>query len=164
MAAAVAPRPLGAVQIYVYNARTATWESLNVGDVAALSELAEQTDVLKYPETITATVVAGSAADTQVTEQFPIPSGKALYITYLKLTTPSEATGNILISTSDSTDKPLLADDQAAESAKTYDVFAIWGRWIRATALKVRATASTTTSADRTVILEFSGFLVNKKF
>jgi len=155
---------VGEVKIYAYNEVTGRFESVNVSDIVPQAEDAEQTDVLKYPESVKVTVDAYSSAGTAKVNGWDAQSGKVARIRYLKLTTPQEVSGNILITTKDSTDKPLLAIDQAPNTTVTYDVVAIWGAPLRVTSLKVRGTATTTTTADRDVVLEFTGTLATKRF
>jgi hypothetical protein len=155
---------VGEVKIYAYNEVTGRWESVNVSDIVPQAEDAEQTDVLRYPETLKVTVEAYTSTGTAKINGWDAPSGKVARIRYLKLTTPEEVSGNILVTTKDSTDKPLLAIDQEPNTTRTYDVVAIWGAPIRVTSIKVRGTATTTTTADRDVVLEFTGTLVTKRY
>jgi len=87
-----------------------------------------------------------------------------LYLKYLKLITPPEVSGNIIVSTSDTKDKVLLPTDQAVNTTQTYDIDAIYGEAVRLEGLKVRGKATTTLTADRTAKIEFSGILVAKKY
>jgi hypothetical protein len=165
---AALPGVVANARIFIWDEAAGQFVSLSVQDIVGLERF-EQADVLSFPQHIEAKLATGSAVGTVARVPTPpgpfvAPAGKVAYISYLKLTTPPEATGNIEVSTKDSATKALLATDQDANSTVTYDVAVNWGGPIRTTKVDVRATAAVATTADRIVALDFGGWLADKRY
>jgi hypothetical protein len=116
--------------------------------------------------TKSALVPAGSPVGTRVEARLEVPAGEVWYITQVTLSTPQEVTGNFRVSTwpkeLDGKDKRYLETDQAPGTTVSYDLTAASElgaelRLVGGEAVTVVATASTATTADRTVTLTVRG-------
>ena len=132
---------------------------INYGKIRAIK--AVPVAYLAKESQVRATVVSGSPKDTEVTAVvMPISDDYIFRIPYFTLVTDPEVVGNIIVCGIDGSEDVLLASDQGEGIEKTYYA-SEWGLdYFYLKYFKVYAKAATTTTADRTVTIRFTGAYV----
>jgi len=114
-------------------------------------------DFFKFYEELSATLLSGTPAGMTTYTEVVAAAARDWLIRYLRLITPAEIEGNIYIETPDSGVIPILAPPQDESLDTTYDVRAIWGGDLETTRLRVWMRAKVALTADRTIMLRYSG-------
>ena len=116
---------------------------------------------LPKEQSINLTFPSGTPEGTEGFAEVTPPEGYYFAIRYFKLTTPNEVEGNILVTGMDGEETRLLAENQSAGlSDQLYD-YSDWDSdFLFLKKFRLYGKTTTTTTADRVVVLKWSGGLV----
>lgn len=128
---------------------------------ALREELRKPWQYLSKEQSITLTFPAGTPEETEGFVEVTPPDGYYFAIRYFKLTTPDEAEGNILVTGMDDEETRLLASNQSAGlSDQLYDA-SDWDKdFLYLKKFRLYGITTTTTTADRSLVLKWCGGLV----
>jgi len=109
------------------------------------------------------TLTSGTPKDTETFVEITPPDGYMFAIRYFKLTTPLEAKANMLVTGLVGEEVRLLKDDQSENlTDMLYDASDWSPRFFFLRKFRLYAITTSVTTADRVVMLKYSGSLVPK--
>jgi len=124
--------------------------------------LGEKTPInfLSYPQEQTITLASGTAAGTSNYVSITPAAGQLYRITYLRLITDAEVTGNVEFILQNGNSFKLLTSDQDESLDKVYDVKSLYDT-LEVAEIRLHITSKVDLTADRTNTLHYCGYIVS---